>query len=270
MGDSLTTGASNTFVGEAAGKSTTEGNENSFFGVSAGLNNSTGSSNSFFGRDAGRNNSIGTYNSFFGRKAGRNNLTGHRNVSIGFESGPTSENDSSSYRLYMDVETSDDPLIYGEFDNDFVRINGTFEVTAGLSNPSSETIKDHFKNVDVLEILEKIQTLSIQEWSYKHLPDVRHMGPTSESFYETFGLGDGNTTICTIDADGIALIAIQALHEKVRALELKNDELVEVSEEQRKRVRELREKNEQLQATLISLVERVENLENSLDKSGMQ
>jgi len=44
------------------------------------------------------------------------------------------------------------------------------------------------------------------------------MGPTAQDFYTAFGLGDGDTSIGTVDADGVALAAIQGLCAENQAL----------------------------------------------------
>jgi hypothetical protein len=55
--------------------------------------------------------------------------------------------------------------------------------------------------------------ISISTWNYKEQADsIRHMGPMAQDFYAAFGLGLGETTIDTIDPDGVALAAIQGLH----------------------------------------------------------
>lgn len=124
-----------------------------------------------------------------------------------------------SNRLFIDKESGLDPLIYGEFDSDFIRINGTLEVTAGLTNPSSIYLKEQFRALSPEDILNKVNQLDIKEWSYKSQPEVRHIGPTAEVFYQTFGVGRDDKTISTIDADGVALLAIQALIEKTSETE---------------------------------------------------
>ena len=173
----------------------------------AGFTNTTGSSNSFFGEDAG-GFSIGS-----------------GNVILGNGAGPTSDNSNINMRLFIDVDTlsigNNNPLIYGEFDNDFVRINGTFEVTAGLTNPSSRSLKEQFVPINASATLAKLSTLDVKQWRYKHLPDVKHIGPVAEDFYELFGLGDGNTTISTIDTDGVMMLAIQALNDEIEKLKSK-------------------------------------------------
>ena len=235
-GTTNTTGTSNSFFGRDAGRSNLAGSSNSFFGIASGFSNTNGTANSFFGRESGFMNTQGTSNSFFGNlsgrltvagtdnsffgsNAGRNNINGSRNLAIGAGSGPTASNPDANNRLYIDINLgnsgNDNPLIYGEFDNDFVRINGTFEVTAGLTNPSSILFKERLTTVTPSLVLDKINDLDIVEWSYKHDPEVRHIGPIAEEFYEAFGLGTGSDNISTIDADGVSLIAIQALSEQL-------------------------------------------------------
>ena len=190
-----------------------------------------GDGNTFIGVTSGFGNS-GSDNTFLGNTSGIHNTSGSGNIIIGRGAGPEWGSGNQDLKLYIDVDTesisgNDDPLIYGEFDNDFVRINGTFEVTAGLTNPSSIALKERFISVAPALVLDKISELNISEWSYKTDPTVRHIGPTAESFYQAFGLGTGGDNISTIDADGISLIAIQALQEQSKA----KDELINSLEE---------------------------------------
>ena len=165
----------------------------------------------------------------------------------------------SNNRLYIDVivdnfDGNDNPLIYGEFDNDFVRINGTFEVTAGLTNPSSIKLKDQFAAVSSAFVLDKINELDIAEWSYKHDPEVRHIGPTAESFYEAFGLGTGGDNISTIDADGVSLIAIQALTQEIAD---QKEQLVQKDQE----IKELKERFTEKDQEINDLQDRLDRIE---------
>ena len=41
-------------------------------------------------------------------------------------------------------------------------------------------------------------------------PGGRYLGPTSRNFLASFGLG-GDTTICTLDTDGVLLASVQGL-----------------------------------------------------------
>ena len=74
--------------------------------------------------------------------------------------------------------------------------------------------------VDGYEILEKLAALPISTWNYKSdPPSVRHLGPMAQDFMAAFGLGDDDKVINTVDANGVVMVAIQALHRRIEALE---------------------------------------------------
>jgi len=123
-GYSLTSGANNIMVGQDAGKLTTSGADNIIFGRQAGTANQTGSGNIFLGYQTGYSSTGGT-NIMIGESAGRNN-TGTSNIFIGYQA---AYNESGSNKLYIENSNSTSPLIYGEFDNDYVKINGNLEIT---------------------------------------------------------------------------------------------------------------------------------------------
>jgi hypothetical protein len=76
--------------------------------------------------------------------------------------------------------------------------------------------------------LEKVVALPIQSWGYKSDPDKRHIGPVAQDFHAAFGLnGADDTTIATVDADGVALAAIQGLNQKLEAQRAENAALKE-------------------------------------------
>ncbi len=72
--------------------------------------------------------------------------------------------------------------------------------------------------VDSRAVLEKLVALPISTWQWKAEPGaVRHMGPMAQDFQAAFGLGDSDKQIVTVDADGVALAAIQGLHARLEA-----------------------------------------------------
>ena len=76
--------------------------------------------------------------------------------------------------------------------------------------------KENVEPVDVQTVLEHVVEIPITTWNYKEQADsIRHMGPMAQDFYAAFGLGLGETTIDTIDPDGVALAAIQGLNTKL-------------------------------------------------------
>ena len=80
--------------------------------------------------------------------------------------------------------------------------------------------KEHFREVNGNDVLEKIARMPVQEWNYKAQdPSIRHLGPTAQDFRAAFGLGESDTTITTTDIDGINLLAVQALERRTRAQE---------------------------------------------------
>ncbi|MCG8698278.1 MAG: hypothetical protein MI922_09510, partial [Bacteroidales bacterium] len=102
--------------------------KNSFFGAFAGRWTTSGSQNTFIGRRAGTDNNSGSRNTYLGANAGYM-LAGYSdNVFIGFEAG---YEQYGSNQLVIG-NSRDNQLIYGQFDNDFVKINGKLEVTDGL------------------------------------------------------------------------------------------------------------------------------------------
>ncbi len=93
--------------------------------------------------------------------------------------------------------------------------NGNLEISGTLLQASSRSIKHAVEPVDPMSVLEKVVSLPVNMWSYDREEGVRHMGPMSEDFYASFGLGGTDKGITTVDAGGVALAAIQGLkHEK--------------------------------------------------------
>lgn len=73
--------------------------------------------------------------------------------------------------------------------------------------------------VDSRDVLEKVVSMTIATWQWKNEPGVvRHMGPMAQDFHKTFRLGNSDTQIVTVDADGVALAAIQGLNAKLEAM----------------------------------------------------
>ncbi len=84
-----------------------------------------------------------------------------------------------------------------------------------FTNVSDRNAKLGFAMLDVGGILAKVLAMPITRWSYRNTPEESHIGPMAQDFRAAFGLGENDTTIATIDADGIALAAIQGLNAKL-------------------------------------------------------
>ena len=101
------------------------------------------------------------------------------------------------------------------------------DVTAFAFNPSSDrNLKENFEPVNGLAVLEKVASLPISHWNFKR-DDIPHIGPMAQDFHAAFGLGTDERHIATVDADGVALAAIQGLNQK---LEQKETEITELKQ----------------------------------------
>ena len=70
--------------------------------------------------------------------------------------------------------------------------------------------------VDPHDVLERVLALPISTWRYHwEDPEVRHVGPMAQDFHDAFGLGGDPRRIDVGNGLGVALAAIQALHELV-------------------------------------------------------
>jgi hypothetical protein len=123
----IATGGNNTFLGNGAGYSfpnENSGIRNTYIGQAVGSFTNTGSYNVMLGFNAGYLNYEGSRNTFLGYDAGHNIHEGSGNVFIGHNAGYYA--DGINNRLIIDNENVDstDVLVYGEFDQNHLRING--------------------------------------------------------------------------------------------------------------------------------------------------
>ena len=116
-----TTGSSNTAIGTDALSKTISSVDQTALGTSA-LRDNNNSANTAIGRSALVENTNGFNNVALGAYAGATNQ-GQENIFIGYSAGA---NESGSSKLYIENSNSASPLIYGEFNNDLLQINGTF------------------------------------------------------------------------------------------------------------------------------------------------
>lgn len=82
---------------------------------------------------------------------------------------------------------------------------------------SDRNAKEHFELVDPEAVLEKLAEIEISTWNYKTQDDsIRHMGPMAQDFFASFAIGEDERHITTVDADGVALAAIQGLERRLK------------------------------------------------------
>ena len=85
----------------------------------------------------------------------------------------------------------------------------------GWNAVSARSRKENFAPVDGERLLARLGEIDITTWNYKsQSPSIRHIGPMADDFNGLVaGLGgEGQDTINSLDADGVALAAIQGLY----------------------------------------------------------
>jgi uncharacterized protein (TIGR02145 family) len=148
-----TTGDYNTGIGfQALYKNT--GNRNTALGNNALFDNENGSNNTAAGYGAlyrntsgGMNVGIGYYTNYYNQTGSSNTMIGYQagrgttyhsksgNIFIGYNAGYY---DTTDNKLYIENSSSSSPLIYGEFDNDILAVNGSLGIGTQSPHTSAE------------------------------------------------------------------------------------------------------------------------------------
>lgn len=77
-------------------------------------------------------------------------------------------------------------------------------------------------------MLDAVASMPISTWSYQSDDArIRHVGPMAQDFHAAFGLGVSELNYDPVDAHGVELAAIKALHARIRQLEDQNRALEE-------------------------------------------
>lgn len=131
-------------------------------------------------------------------------------------------------------------------------VKGNARVDGDVALGSSRTLKTAFDSVDPAEVLARVADLPVASWRYKSEDEYkRHIGPFAEDFQRLFGLGDGET-ISVIDAQGVALAAIQGLQQALVEKDAEVAALRQADAEREAQLVGLRKQVEALMAALAS------------------
>jgi len=87
---------------------------------------------------------------------------------------------------------------------------------ASFNIGSDRAVKTAIAAINPRSVLSKVLAMPITSWAYKTDGNTRHIGPMAQDFHKAFGLGGSDKSIATVDADGVALAAIQGLHQMVK------------------------------------------------------
>lgn len=167
--------------------------------------------------------------------------------------------------------TDDTHLVRPTGDNQFVaRAAGgvTFYSNAAMStgvslaanggswaSVSDRNRKQDFQTVDQRDILRRLALLPVTTWRYRDDESGRrYLGPVAQDFHALFGLGS-DTTITTLDTDGVMLVAL-------KALEARTAELQEANADLQAETSALKADN----ALLLERIERIEQLITATDR----
>jgi hypothetical protein len=90
--------------------------------------------------------------------------------------------------------------------------SGNLTIKGLLATGSSRTYKDNIVPANSSNILNKLETLQISEWSYSDdEAHARHLGPMAEDFAAVFRLGSDEKHIAPTDMAAVALASVQAI-----------------------------------------------------------
>ena len=116
----------------------------------------------------------------------------------------------------MDVSSGATPSLSFWNSTQRMAVDYNGNVTALSFTPTSDrNAKENFGPVDSRAILNKVAALPISRWNFKEDKATEHLGPMAQDFYAAFSVGPDDKHIATIDADGVALAAIQGLNQKL-------------------------------------------------------
>lgn len=87
--------------------------------------------------------------------------------------------------------------------------------TVSWSCTSDRNTKTNITNLNTSDILRRVLAMPVTRWSYKGTEHVNNIGPMAQDFWRAFGLGDSDKTIASMNMSGVALAAIQGLHQVV-------------------------------------------------------
>lgn len=117
---------------------------------------------------------------------------------------------------------------------------GDMQIPGAYTSTSDVAAKENIVPVDPTAVLARVLDLPIATWNYRHQSaDSRHIGPMAQDFFSAFQLGNDDKRIAVTDPSGVALAAIQGLHQKLVQREAEIDALSRANRELAKRLEAL-------------------------------
>ena len=210
------------------------GDLNVFVGAECGQGNREGTRNTFLGMEAGWLNNSGSNNVFVGTEAGRDNNSGSGNIFIGNTAGATQNVDD---RLFIDNSSITNPLIYGNFSSNVVRINGNLEYTGTLNHVSDLKLKTNLISIE--NVLSKIQGISGYYFDWNNeakenliVNDKKQIGVIAQELEVEFPelVSVNEEGYKTVDYANLTPILLQAIKEQQSEIEDLKEQMMQLQE----------------------------------------
>ncbi len=148
---------------------------------------------------------------------------------------------NSGFGWYKGGQHNDTANSPGTGGTRLMKLDSAGNLTAtSFAQTSDRNAKSNFSVVNPRAILDKLNSLPIQTWSYKADDEsIRHIGPVAQDFKATFNLGADDKTIATVDSAGVTMAAVQGLYRMMLEKEKQNEVLTQRIEQLQSRVVQL-------------------------------
>ena len=168
-------------------------------------------------------------------------------------------NDAVIVRIDNNNNGSGNFFVYDDDGTNLFQVTqaGNVLVKGSSVHTSDKNQKEDITDLNYSTVLQAVLEMPIYEWQY-NWEDRRHIGPMAQDFHEAFGLGEDDKTIASIDADGVALAAIKALHQQ------NNSQQSEINELKK----EIKSKDTEMQSTVKELKKEIDLLKEILLNKG--
>jgi trimeric autotransporter adhesin len=120
-----------------------------------------------------------------------------------------------------------------------LHVIGNILASGTITGSSDRNVKTNFASVNPRDVLDKVAGLPITRWNYDADLDVAHIGPMAQDFFAAFNVGMDDKHISMVDADGVALAAIQGLNQKLEETRAENAKLRQQNDSLATRLNEL-------------------------------
>jgi len=259
-----TTGHSNTAIGMNSMTNNATGLENTAVGVNSLRLKTGGDYNTALGNQTLYNNTTGATNTSIGDRAGFSNVSGSGNIFLGNRAGYS---ETGSNKLYIENSNANanNALVYGEFNTNLLRVNGTLEVvgdieyTGTITDVSDRRLKENFKPItNVLPKLEKVigYTYNMKDGATKK----REFGVIAQDVQKVFPEmvrtidNKGHLGVSYIQLTPILLEAIKEQQTLIESLQKENVTLKEQANAGNLKSKELEARLQKLEAVFLKEV----------------